>query len=90
MEDITQRKIAEVELELANQEISALNALLAQENTPMKNELEVVRKLQQMILPRETELRQIRDLEVAGFMQPADEVGGDYYDVLQQSGRVAM
>jgi len=43
-----------------------------------------------MLLPTESELRQIEDLEIAGFMKPADEVGGDYYDVLQQHGRVKI
>ena len=30
------------------------------------------------------------DLDIAGFMKPADEVGGDYYDVLQSNGRVVF
>ena len=28
-----------------------------------------------MLLPKEKELSQIEDLEIAGFMEPADEVG---------------
>jgi len=41
-----------------------------------------------MLLPMEQELSQVEGLEIAGFMEPADEVGGDYYDVLQHNGRV--
>ncbi|NJK59963.1 MAG: SpoIIE family protein phosphatase [Oscillatoriales cyanobacterium SM2_1_8] len=88
--DITERKIAEQALAQATAEIQSLNERLSEENLRMKGELVVARKLQQMILPRDSELLEIRDLEVAGFMQPADEVGGDYYDVLQEGGRVKI
>ena len=56
----------------------------------MADELAVTRKLQQMILPRQSELESIDQLEIAGFMEPATEVGGDYYDVLKQDGRIKI
>ncbi len=90
VEDINQRKIAEIALEKANQQILALNNRLKQENLRMSSELEVTRKLQQMILPKEQELSLILGLDIAGFMEPAAEVGGDYYDVLQQHGRIKI
>jgi serine phosphatase RsbU (regulator of sigma subunit) len=77
-----------VQLAKANQEITRLNEQLKSENLRMRAELEVSRQLQQMLLPQQEELKQIKDLEIAGFMLPADEVGGDYYDVLQQNGRI--
>jgi serine phosphatase RsbU (regulator of sigma subunit) len=43
-----------------------------------------------LILPKPLELEQIVGLEIAGFMEPADEVGGDYYDVLYHEGRVKI
>jgi serine phosphatase RsbU (regulator of sigma subunit) len=54
----------------------------------MSAELNVARKLQEMILPPSEELHQIEGLEIVGFMQPADEVGGDYYDVLEENGLI--
>jgi serine phosphatase RsbU (regulator of sigma subunit) len=54
----------------------------------MSAELNVSRQLQQMLLPKEEELKAIEGLDIAGFMEPADEVGGDYYDVLQHNGRI--
>jgi|GEM_PF-2300254 len=78
------------QLAQANQEIADLNQRLEAENIRMKTELDVTRQLQQMILPKEEELAQIQGLEIAGFMEPADEVGGDYYDVLQHNGRVKI
>jgi signal transduction histidine kinase/serine phosphatase RsbU (regulator of sigma subunit) len=54
----------------------------------LNTELEIARRLQQMLLPKEPELDQIASLDIAGFMEPAEEVGGDYYDVLQHNGRI--
>lgn len=74
----------------ANQEITLLNQRLQSENLRMSTELDVTRQLQQIILPKQEELSQIPELDIAGFMQPADEVGGDYYDVLRQDGSIKI
>lgn len=78
------------QLAQANQEIEFLNNQLKSENLRMSAELAITRQLQQMILPKPEELRQVPGLDIAGFMQPADEVGGDYYDVLQNNGWVKI
>ncbi len=74
----------------AQQEIQQLNLKLKAENQRMGSELELTRRLQQLILPKERELRRIPGLDIAGFMEPAAEVGGDYYDVLHQDGHVKI
>jgi phosphoserine phosphatase RsbU/P len=51
-----------------------LNVQLHEDNIRMGAELNVVKQLQQMILPRPEELRNIPGIEIAGYMQPADEV----------------
>ncbi len=78
------------QLEVANAEICSLNERLQAENVRMSTELEVTRRLQQMVLPHEKELQQIDDLDIACFMEPASEVGGDYYDVLQHNGHIKI
>lgn len=78
------------ELEKANQEICSLNDRLRQENFRMLGELEVSRKLQKMILPTEDELNHVQGLDIAGYMEPAAEVGGDYYDILNDNGRLII
>jgi len=45
----------------------------------LRGEMEIAKKIQTALLP---ELRRIGDYEVAATMLPADEVGGDYYDIL--------
>ncbi|MEG4800771.1 SpoIIE family protein phosphatase [Microcoleus sp. ARI1-B5] len=77
-------------LVMANQEITVLNDRLKAENMRMSAELEVTRKIQQMLLPKDRELKEVIGLDIAGFMEAADEVGGDYYDVLQHEGRVKI
>jgi serine phosphatase RsbU (regulator of sigma subunit)/DNA-binding LacI/PurR family transcriptional regulator/AcrR family transcriptional regulator len=71
-----------MELATAYEEIHILNEQLKEENVRMHAELDVARRLQSMVLPPPAELRQISGLDLVGYMQPADEVGGDYYDVI--------
>jgi serine phosphatase RsbU (regulator of sigma subunit) len=76
------------QLSQANQEITALNEQLKEENLHMSAELDISRHLQQMLLPKDEELEAIDCLDIAGVMEPAEKVGGDYYDVLQHNGRI--
>ena len=100
VKDITAQKQLEItmnqlhqsnqELQTAQQEIIALNQKLQAENIRMTAELDLLRRMQQLILPKPEELEAVQDLEIAGFMEPAEEVGGDYYDVLCHEGVVTI
>ncbi|MBW4508995.1 MAG: SpoIIE family protein phosphatase [Scytonematopsis contorta HA4267-MV1] len=79
-----------VALVAANQEVQILNERLKEDNYRMKAELDVTRRLQKMILPQEEELLEISDLDIAGYMESADEVGGDYYDIIHHNGHVKI
>ncbi|WP_332961305.1 PP2C family protein-serine/threonine phosphatase, partial [Microcoleus sp. AR_TQ3_B6] len=87
LEDKVKQRTAE--LASANHEIITLNERLKQENLRMGAELDIVRQMQQMILPNAEELK-IDGLDIAAYMQAADEVGGDYYDVLNTDGVVTL
>src|SRR5690606_29652725 len=78
------------ELGVANQRILALNAQLKDENSRLGAELDVARRVQSMVLPNPGELAGVVGLDIAAYMQPADEVGGDYYDVLTSEGQVKI
>lgn len=78
------------ELEEANTEISALNEMLKEENLRLGAEMEVAQRLQLMVLPKKQELDAVKSLDIAGHMSPADEVGGDYYDVLTTDSLVKI
>ncbi|MEM8640075.1 MAG: AAA family ATPase [Cyanobacteria bacterium P01_G01_bin.54] len=85
-------KVAErtEQLAAANHEITQLNARLKAENLRMGAELDVAQQVQEMILPRPAELSAIPELDIAGYMTAAAEVGGDYYDVLVEEDWVTM
>ncbi|MEP6668102.1 MAG: SpoIIE family protein phosphatase [Chthoniobacter sp.] len=74
----------------ANREIQALNEKLKGENVRMGAELDVARRIQSMVLPKPLELSSVSRLDIAGHMEAASEVGGDYYDVLQAGSRVKI
>lgn len=88
--DVSDRKRSELALTQAHAEIVTLNQQLKSENLRMGAELAVTRRLQEMVLPREAELQAILPLDIAGFMQSAEEVGGDYYDVVQHNGKIRI
>ncbi|MCK7613287.1 SpoIIE family protein phosphatase [Roseibium sediminicola] len=77
-------------LETANREIVALNTRLKSENLRLGAELDVAKRIQEMVLPRRSELEVIPEIEIAAFMEPADEVGGDYYDVLFDGAHIKV
>ncbi|MFK5984882.1 MAG: PP2C family protein-serine/threonine phosphatase [Pseudomonadota bacterium] len=58
-----------------------------EENVRMGAELAVTHQLQQMILPATAELNNIPGLAIIASMYPAEEAGGDYYDVLKYHQR---
>lgn len=88
LENLVQERTRE--LGQANQEILALNARLKSENLRLGAELDVARQIQMMVLPKPAELDSMPRVEIAGYMEPADEVGGDYYDVLQNGSRIKV
>lgn len=77
-------------LETANRRVTDLYAQLQEETLRMAAELNVAQRLQQMVLPKEHELKQVSGLDIAGFMEAAEEVGGDYYDVIQHNGHLKI
>jgi sigma-B regulation protein RsbU (phosphoserine phosphatase) len=87
LEDKVKERTAE--LASANDEIIVLNEKLKEDNLRMGAQLDIVRQMQQMILPNASEL-EIDGLDIAGYMDAADEVGGDYYDVLNTDGVVTL
>lgn len=74
---------ANAKLMAANEEITQLNTCLQDENLRLGAELSVAQELQTMVLPRAAELEAIAELEIAAYMDPATEVGGDYYDIFR-------
>lgn len=60
------------------------------ENARLGAELDVSRRIQHILLPSPEELAAIQGLDIATYMEPADEVGGDYYDILSHADGVRI
>jgi len=72
------QKAAILEVELRAQTAEAQARAMQAENQRKTQELEQARKLQLSMLPKT--LPRVSGLDLAVHMQPASEVGGDYYD----------
>jgi sigma-B regulation protein RsbU (phosphoserine phosphatase) len=78
------------DLRQANEQISLLNERLQDENIRLSAELDVARQVQMMVLPPASETSAIDELDIACYMNPADEVGGDYYDVVHAGDSIII
>jgi serine phosphatase RsbU (regulator of sigma subunit) len=56
---------------------------LEQARDAIWGEMQLAKKIQTVLLPRNP---RIPGYEIAAFMAPADDVGGDYYDIINVSG----
>ena len=62
---------------------------LERERQRLESELALARRIQSRLLPERAP--EVRGAEIAGFSEPAREVGGDYYDhIVLADGRVAL
>ena len=86
--EMLEQRVAErtSQLASANDEIQRLYDKIKDENLRLGAELDVARKIQLMVMPAQAELERIPDLDIASYAEPADEVGGDYFDVLYIPG----
>ena len=67
--------------------ISIENAKLYEqihERAKVEQEMEIAKRIQTVLLPKDPV---IGGYEITGYMAPADEVGGDYYDVIHSQGK---
>lgn len=97
---LSEQKIKQAQTIFSQKSREQLMIEMAEKNEVLRNslnkiermgaELNVAQKLQQMVLPKPEEFDEIESLDIAGFMEPADEVGGDYYDILHADGVVTI
>ncbi len=71
------------ELQAAMEEMEAMNEQLVEARDALWGEMELAKKIQTKLLPLDPE---IADYDISAYMQPADEVGGDYYDIINAAG----
>jgi serine phosphatase RsbU (regulator of sigma subunit) len=71
------------ELNSAMQELEATNQQLVTTWDALWREMQLAKQIQTMLLPEEPE---IKGYEISVYIQPMDNVGGDYYDIINASG----
>jgi len=72
------------ELSTANLELEEMNEQLTETRDALWSEMSIAKKIQTVLLPEKPVLN---DFEISVHMDPADEVGGDYYDVINIAGK---
>jgi serine phosphatase RsbU (regulator of sigma subunit) len=75
--EITRQKNA---IENYSKELTITNENLITTKNALWGEMELAKKIQTVLLPKEP---RIPGYNIAAYMKPADEVGGDYYDVIE-------
>ncbi len=85
LKDSLEIKVMErtAELQAANEEMAVMNENLVKTRDSLWGEMQLAKKIQTMLLPKHP---LINGYEISAFMQPADEVGGDYYDIINVEG----
>ncbi|MBN2158022.1 MAG: SpoIIE family protein phosphatase [Spirochaetes bacterium] len=71
------------ELLAANEEMQNVNRTLVKARDALWDEMQLAKKIQTVLLP---DRPSITGYEISAFMKPADDVGGDYYDVIHAGG----
>ena len=71
------------ELTAAMEEMNAINENLLQTKDALWGEMQLAKKIQTILLPKSP---LISGYEISAYMNPAAEVGGDYYDIINADG----
>lgn len=66
------------------EELKQTNTQLRITRDNLWTEMELAKKIQTVLLPKNPSMK---GYEIAAYMEPAEKVGGDYYDIINAAGR---
>ena len=78
------------EITVSNRKLEIYAERLRDESLRLQAEVNIARKIQTMVLPSAEEIDRVKQLEISCTMVTADEVGGDYYDVIDIDGTITL
>ncbi len=78
------------EISLSNKKLEIYAERLRDESMRLQAEVNIARKIQTMVLPSVEEINDVKLLEISCLMMTADEVGGDYYDIINIEDTVTI
>lgn len=71
------------ELQAINEEMTETNRNLMEVRDALWGEMQIAKKIQTVLLPEQPS---IKGYDISAYMNPAEDVGGDYYDVISAGG----
>ena len=71
------------ELKQVVDKLERINMQLIEAHDELWGEMQLAKKIQTVLLPSQP---MMIDYEITAYMNPADEVGGDYYDIIHSGG----
>jgi phosphoserine phosphatase RsbU/P len=84
------QKVMLEEIRFTNSKLEIYADRLKDESLRLQAEVNIARKIQTMVLPSRQEIAGIDELDISCIMRTADEVGGDYYDVIKIGDTVTI
>lgn len=78
------------EITITNKQLEVYAERLKDESQRLLAEVNIARKIQTMVLPGDNDLEDINELEFSCVMRTADEVGGDYYDIIKIDNTITI
>lgn len=78
------------EITVSNKKLEVYAERLRDESLRLQAEVNIARKIQTMVLPSAEEIGAVDSLEISCMMITADEVGGDYYDIIKVDDTVTI
>ncbi|MDJ0761861.1 MAG: SpoIIE family protein phosphatase [Myxococcota bacterium] len=71
------------DLNAAVEKLEVMNAQLTETRDALWGEMQIAKKIQTVLLPEQTKMD---GYDITAYMNTADDVGGDYYDVINHNG----
>lgn len=84
---IKQKKML-TELNRVHLKLKQYAEALKDESIRLRAEVNIAKDIQAMVLPDKEDFISLEDQDISCIMRPADEVGGDYYDVIHTDGKI--
>lgn len=78
------------QITFANKQLEIYTERLKDESQKLQAEVNIAKKIQTMVLPGRSEISEIEELDFSCVMRPAEEVGGDYYDIIKIDDTVTI
>ena len=78
------------QIQIQKNDIEGLYEKLEKENMRMTSELNIMKRLKQIVLPVEKELFVFYKYQIASYVQPSNEKNSNYFDIIKKNSNVFL